>query len=94
MNLHTATVPEVLREAADRLDAVFDTARRQPRAPAALLHCRPSEPIARRHRAGLLHRAHQRGGNRQQISRIELKIRTRPWRRGWDYPALAPARAA
>ena len=47
MNLYTATVPEVLREAADRLDAVFDSARRQTRAPSGLA----ALPAWRAHRA-------------------------------------------
>lgn len=47
MNIYTATVPEVLREAADRLDTVFTTARRATpaSAPVAAL------PAARTHRA-------------------------------------------
>jgi integrase-like protein len=47
MNLYTATVPEVLREAADRLDAVFDGARRQTRAPSGVA----ALPAGRAHRA-------------------------------------------
>jgi integrase len=45
MNLYTATVPEVLREAADRMDSVFANARRQLGAPAVA-----AQPAGRAHR--------------------------------------------
>jgi hypothetical protein len=47
MNLYTASVPEVLREAADRMDSVFETARR-PTASPRVAALRPSPA----HRAG------------------------------------------
>src|SRR5439155_26842299 len=41
MNLYTATVPEVLREAADRMDSVFERARRPAAADAPVAAGRP-----------------------------------------------------
>jgi hypothetical protein len=51
MNLYTATVPEVLREAADRMDSVFVTAGHRLDAPTV-----PARPTARAHRAATLGR--------------------------------------
>jgi len=45
MNLYTATVPEVLREAAERMDTVFVAARRQLGTPAVA-----ALPAGRAHR--------------------------------------------
>ena len=56
MNLCPATVPEVLPEAADRLDTLFTAARRQSRAPPLVAALPAAPPITRRLLAGLLYK--------------------------------------
>ena len=72
MNLYTATVPEVLREAADRMDSVFVAAGHQLGTP-VVAALPPEAPTARQPLAGLLHNGppEARKGLRKAATELE-----------------------